>query len=104
MDSNAKNFHYVTDGFGSIMKRIQVGDRIYLRSLSKDKPSEMPAKLEDDFPTLAAEFKLPHQLGCVAENMFSSILRLSGRVNMWLHYDVSMTRGLNHYLLLTPRF
>lgn len=91
MDFNAKNFRYVTDGFGPVMQRVQAGDRLYLRSLSNDKPSELPAKLEDDFPKLACEFELPEQLQYVKKNMFSSVLRVSGRVNMWLHYDVSRT-------------
>ncbi len=91
MDFNAKNFRYVTDDFGNIMARAKNGDRLYLRSLSNDKPTEKPAKLEEDFPGLAADFILPEQLRYVKEQLFSSVLRVSGKVNMWLHYDVSFT-------------
>ena len=62
---------------------------MYLRSLSRDKPSGMPAILENDFPRLAKDFCLPPELGHIRKNLFSSVLRVSGRVNMWLHYDVS---------------
>lgn len=90
MDFNAKNFRYVTDGFGAIMARAKEGHRLYLRSLSNDKPAEQPAKLEEDFPGLAPDFVLPEQLSYVKDQLFSSVLRVSGRVNMWLHYDVSL--------------
>lgn len=89
MDFNAKNFQYVTENFGTIMARAKNGDRLYLRSLSNDKPTEQPAKLEEDFPGLAMDFVLPERLKYVKEQLFSSVLRISGKVNMWLHYDVS---------------
>lgn len=78
------------------MDKIGHGGRLYLRSLSQEKPSELPAKLDEDFPNLSADFTLPPELEYVSKNLFSSILRVSGRVNMWLHYDVS-TRGPSHY-------
>lgn len=92
MDFTAKNFRYVTAEFGHFTQRIEQGDRVYLRALSHDKPSEQPALLADDFPALAPDFVLPAQLSLVAENLFSSVLRMSGPVNMWLHYDVSEPR------------
>jgi tRNA wybutosine-synthesizing protein 4 len=89
MDFNSKNFQYVTDSFGNIMERIQAGGRLYLRSLSHTKPSETPANIDEDFPGIGQDFCLPEELDFVKQNLFSSILRISGRVNMWLHYDVS---------------
>lgn len=90
MDFNSKNFQYVTDSFGNIMDRIQNGGgRLYLRSLSHDKPTEVPANMYEDFPGLAQDFRLPEEVDLVGSNMFSSVLRISGRVKMWLHYDVS---------------
>ncbi|KAK4205696.1 putative leucine carboxyl methyltransferase 2 [Triangularia verruculosa] len=88
MDFNAKNFRYVTTEFGDLAQKIEQGGRLYLRALSHEKPTEKPSVLEDDFPTLADDFVLPEQLALVRENLFSSVLRLSGPVNMWLHYDV----------------
>ncbi|KAM4066960.1 cupin-like domain-containing protein [Hirsutella rhossiliensis] len=88
MDFNSKNFRYVRDSFEAVMAKMQAGGRLYLRSLSHRKPSEQPANLEEDFPRLAEDFCLPPELNYVSRNLFSSVLRVSGRVNMWLHYDV----------------
>jgi tRNA wybutosine-synthesizing protein 4 len=89
MDFNSKNFRYVTEAFGRVMEKMAVGGRLYLRSLSREKPSEYAANLNDDFPALAKDFVLPKEIGIVMDRFFSSVLRLSGRANMWLHYDVS---------------
>lgn len=89
MDFKAKNFRYVTTDFGSFIDGIKKGDKTYLRALSQEKPTEKPALLAEDFPELAPDFVLPPQLSLVQENLFSSVLRVSGPVNMWLHYDVS---------------
>ncbi|KAL2147916.1 hypothetical protein VTI28DRAFT_3394 [Corynascus sepedonium] len=88
MDFTTKNFRYVTTEFGAFARKVEQGERVYLRALSYEKPSEKPAMLADDFPELAADFQLPPELSLVDENVFSSVLRLSGPVNMWLHYDV----------------
>ncbi|KAL1842599.1 hypothetical protein VTJ49DRAFT_4779 [Mycothermus thermophilus] len=88
MDFTSKNFKYVAAEFGEFARRVGHGDRLYLRALSREKPSEKPALLVDDFPTLAEDFVLPPQLALVEEKLFSSVLRMSGPVNMWLHYDV----------------
>ncbi|TIC97755.1 tRNA wybutosine-synthesizing protein 4 [Colletotrichum higginsianum] len=88
MDFNAKNFRYVTKDFGDFVREAQEGKRLYLRALSKDEPSNLPTQLAADYPSLAKDFALPPQLGFVDQNAFSSVLRISGPVNMWLHYDV----------------
>ncbi|KAM3499018.1 hypothetical protein MY10362_007696 [Beauveria mimosiformis] len=88
MNFTTKNFRYITDDFATILARASNGERLYLRSLSNEKPAEQPAKLEDDFPDLATDFILPRQLDYVNKKLFSSVLRVSGKVNMWLHYDV----------------
>ncbi|KAK0706605.1 hypothetical protein B0T26DRAFT_743819 [Lasiosphaeria miniovina] len=88
MDFAAKNFRYATAGFGEFARRVAHGERLYLRALSHDRPAEKPAALADDFPALAPDFALPPQLSAVADSLFSSVLRVSGPVNMWLHYDV----------------
>ncbi|KAK1985096.1 leucine carboxyl methyltransferase [Colletotrichum cereale] len=88
MDFNAKNFRYATKDFGEFIKQVQDGKRLYLRALSRDEPSSLPTQLADDYPSLAKDFALPPQLRFVDENSFSSVLRISGPVNMWLHYDV----------------
>ncbi|PTB36290.1 hypothetical protein M441DRAFT_150835 [Trichoderma asperellum CBS 433.97] len=107
MDFNSKNFAYVTDSFGSIMNKLQSGARVYLRALSRNKPSEMPANLEEDFPRLAEDFTLPPEMAYIKDRLFSSVLRLSGRVNMWLHYDVmanvyAQVTGVRKMILFPP--
>lgn len=95
MDFNAKNFAYVTKNFGDFIDEVEKGEKLYLRSLSAVKPSEVPANIENDFTSLAQDFRLPPELEFVVKNAHSSPLRLSGPVIMWLHYDVSL-----HYATL----
>ena len=107
MDFLSKNFKYVTKSFSSFIDDIAAGQRQYLRSLSSEAPSKQPAQLADDFPTIASDFSLPDELAFVAENMHSSPLRVSGPVNMWLHYDVMANiycqiHGSKRMLLFPP--
>lgn len=108
MDFNAKNFRYVTTCFKDFAQRVEKGDRVYLRALSNKKPTEKPASLTDDFPALAPDFILPPQLSVVKDSLFSSVLRASGPVNMWLHYDVMANvycqiGGSKRLVLFPPR-
>jgi tRNA wybutosine-synthesizing protein 4 len=90
MDFPKKNFSYVTKTFGEFIEQADNGERLYLRSLSFDKPSHLPANITTDFPSIAADFQLPPELSLVVENAHSSPLRISGPVIMWLHYDVGL--------------
>lgn len=87
MDFNSKNFRYTTKDFASFMAEAKKGGRQYLRALSEEHPADQPANVKADFPGLASDFQLPPELYFVKQNEFSSVLRISGRVNMWLHYD-----------------
>ncbi len=107
MDFVRTNFPYVPPSFRDFIERVRRGDRLYLRALSRDEPSEKPADLAEDFPSLALDFVLPPELGFVHENLFSSVLRVSGPVNMWLHYDVMANiycqiHGSKRMLLFPP--
>ncbi|KAI0441478.1 leucine carboxyl methyltransferase [Xylaria telfairii] len=88
MDFNTKNFSYTTKHFASFMEEVEKGEKQYLRALSQEHPSDQPANIEADFPGIASDFQLPPELSFVKRNEHSSVLRISGRVNMWLHYDV----------------
>jgi tRNA wybutosine-synthesizing protein 4 len=90
MDFRVKNYSYVTKTFGEFIDQADSGEKLYLRSLSSDKPSELPADISKDFPSIAADLQLPPELRLVVENAHSSPLRISGPVIMWLHYDVSL--------------
>jgi tRNA wybutosine-synthesizing protein 4 len=59
MSFKAKNFAYTSKTFGDFLDQIDAGERLYLRSLSSEKPSEKPADIATDFPTIAADFSLP---------------------------------------------
>ncbi|KAI5864157.1 LCM-domain-containing protein [Durotheca rogersii] len=88
MDFNSKNFSYVTKKLGEVIREIENGHTLYLRALSENGPASQPANIQTDFPRLAADFRLPDALAFIKENLFSSVLRITGLVNMWLHYDV----------------
>lgn len=101
MNFTTKNFAYISKSFGEFMDEIKGGEKLYLRSLSSDKPAEKAADIKEDFPTIAEDFRLPPELHMVLANAHSSPLRISGPVNMWLHYDVcSPLESKTH--LLTP--
>ncbi|CZT04273.1 probable leucine carboxyl methyltransferase 2 [Rhynchosporium graminicola] len=107
MNFKSKNFSYVTKWFGDFLDQIQQGQMLYLRSLSAEKPSEKAADISRDFPSIAADFVLPPELAVVTENTHSSPLRISGPVNMWLHYDVMANvycqiKGSKRLLLFPP--
>lgn len=90
MNFQSKNFAYVTKCFGSFLDEVHAGGRQYLRSISAEQPSKLPASLAVDFPTLQNDFHLPSYMKLVTDNVHSSPLRISGPVTMWLHYDVSV--------------
>lgn len=88
MNFQSKNFSYTNKPFGVFLDEIEKGGRQYLRSISAEQPSKLPADLAVDFPGLSNDFELPEELGLVTDNFHSSPLRISGPVTMWLHYDV----------------
>lgn len=83
-----KNFQYIKTSFGLFIDGISQGSKTYLRAVSSSQPNKLPTKLEDDFPTIADDFRLPEELASIKETYHSSPLRISGPVSLWLHYDV----------------
>jgi tRNA wybutosine-synthesizing protein 4 len=83
-----KNFSYVKKSVANFLDGIANGSHEYLRAVSSSQPNKLPTKLEDDFPSLADDFKIPEICEMVKENHHSSPLRISGPVSLWLHYDV----------------
>ncbi|KAF2152543.1 LCM-domain-containing protein [Myriangium duriaei CBS 260.36] len=88
MDFQTKNFTYQSMLFDEFFRMIDDGSPVYLRALSSERPADSPTDLDKDFPTIAQDFQLPPQLAYVGQHAHSSPLRISGSVNMWLHYDV----------------
>ncbi|KAI4704021.1 hypothetical protein J4E81_001085 [Alternaria sp. BMP 2799] len=83
-----KNFSYVKKSVADFLDGIAEGSHEYLRAVSSSQPNKLPTKLEDDFPTISDDFRVPHVCNLVKENYHSSPLRISGPVTLWLHYDV----------------
>ena len=88
MDFQHKNFNYIKKSFGVFIDDFKLGQKQYLRSLASNDPAAKPADLVVDFPRLAKDFHLLDQLTSITESIHSSVLRISGFVDMWLHYDV----------------
>ena len=107
MDFQQKNFRYIKKTFGVFTDEVSGGSKQYLRSLASENPVEKPADFWADFPELASDFKLPPQLDEVVKRKHSSVLRISGPVTMWLHYDVMANvlcqiRGRKRLILYPP--
>jgi tRNA wybutosine-synthesizing protein 4 len=83
-----KNFHYVKKSTGEFLDGIAQGSHAYLRAVSSSQPNKLPTKLEDDFPSIADDFRIPEVCETVKDDYHSSPLRISGPVSLWLHYDV----------------
>lgn len=83
-----KNFQYVKKTVADFLDGIAQGSHAYLRAVSSSQPNKLPTKIEEDFPTIADDFRIPDILSIVKANLHSSPLRISGPVSLWLHYDV----------------
>ncbi|KAH9882131.1 hypothetical protein J1614_001303 [Plenodomus biglobosus] len=88
MTFKSKNFQYVKKSVADFLDGIAQGSQSYLRAVSSSQPNKLPTKLEDDFPTIAADFQIPDVFDIVKASYHSSPLRISGPVSLWLHYDV----------------
>jgi len=103
----SKNFRYESVPFNRFVEQAAAGKHVYLRAISATLPSKLPACLERDFPEIASDFIIPSSMKFARENMHSSVLRISGHINMWLHYDVMANilcqiRGSKHITLFPP--
>ena len=107
MNFQVKNFAYVTMPFGEFIDKVEGGEKLYLRAVSRNKPGKQATNLEEDYPEIASDFQIPPALELVKVQMHSSPLRISGSVSMWLHYDVMANvycqiRGKKRLILYPP--
>jgi tRNA wybutosine-synthesizing protein 4 len=109
MNFQRKDFAYTTVPFHHFVRRLEADPaaHMYLRSISGADPTRLPAEFRTDWPELAPDFVLPPALGFVGRHRHSSPLRVSARVNMWLHYDVMANvlfqiRGTRKLVLFPP--
>ena len=103
----SKNFVYEVQSFGQFMADLAKGKHVYLRAISSSRPGKLPADLERDFPEVAVDFRIPESMHFVRDHMHSSVLRISGDIKMWLHYDVMANilcqiRGSKRVILFPP--
>jgi tRNA wybutosine-synthesizing protein 4 len=86
MNFQNKNFEYTTWTFSEFIDAAfsEASDRqLYLRSLSLT-PTKRPTSITADFPEIAGDFVLPPQLDIVAQQLFSSPIRISSaKVGLW---------------------
>ncbi len=109
MSFHEKNFVYEKTTIRELIDRMQSGKLVYLRSTSTDRAK--PALLEQDFPEIAGDYRLPEAMQeCIGERKFSSVLRIAGAgTGLWLHYDVmanllSQVRGSKKMRLYHPKY
>jgi tRNA wybutosine-synthesizing protein 4 len=90
MTFGIKNFTYEKRSVSSFFSSISNGAPSYLRAVSSTQPNKLPTRLEDDFPSIAADFQIPTLCRSVIndDTYHSSPVRISGPVSLWLHYDV----------------
>lgn len=86
----SRNFVIKKNTFPEFINAIVKGERRYLRSISS-KDHRKPANFSRDFEDLAADFILTDSLAIPSGQVHSSVLRISGPINMWLHYDVCIS-------------
>lgn len=108
MSFRDKNFSYETVSFGSLIDRAVSNAHVYLRALSDSDRFKLPADLTRDYPRLASDFKIPEELSYVEQYQHSSVLRISGNITMWLHYDVMANvlcqiKGSKRVILFPPK-
>ena len=98
-----KNFVIRKNTASEFMDAIANGERRYLRSVSSMNRHK-PANFSQDFESLNADFVLPETLAIPPSKIHSSVLRISGPINMWLHYDVRLIFTVAVSFVLTWSF
>lgn len=95
LDFLTKNFKYEKCKFSDFARRVEDTSKdaktVYLRSTSKASHGKAPARIEDDFPALAADLKPPSFIPYGKDNprYYSSVLRISSKYSrLWLHFDL----------------
>ncbi|KAF2103308.1 LCM-domain-containing protein [Rhizodiscina lignyota] len=112
LDFRSKNFSYATIPFEDFVQGARRGEHVYMRALAVGDPARRPANLEKDFPEIGADFHVPDGVNHVLNEgesgrAHSSVLRIAGDIEMWLHYDVManvlcQARGKKRVVLFPP--
>jgi tRNA wybutosine-synthesizing protein 4 len=104
-----KNFEYQTCPFSEFADLLRHGKHVYLRALAAQETFKQPADLWRDFPhSLVSDFVIPNEIKYLLQGKtHSSVLRVSGNVAVWAHYDVMSNfyfqiQGEKRFLLFPP--
>lgn len=105
-----KNFSYKTCEFSIFSKLLERKEHVYLRALASQDTFKEAANFWKDFPEISEEFRIPEALDHVLQlksKLHSSVLRVSGDVCIWIHYDVMSNfyfqiRGSKTFFLFPP--
>ena len=100
MSFEKKNFIIRKNTFAEFLDAIVRGEARYLRSVSS-LDRHKPANFSQDFEALNTDFILADELTIPTNKTHSSVLRISGPINMWLHYDVMLTSTVTFGFVLT---
>lgn len=106
-----KNFNYKTCTFQQFVDKLREDNSyVYLRSTNSSPRAKKAAKIEEDFPSIAQDFK-PAKFVPYRDNddlYHSSVLRIaSPRVQIWTHFDLydnilCQVRGTKRVILFSP--
>lgn len=111
LDFIAKNFAYKTCTFQEFVDKIcSANSYVYLRSTNSNPRARKPAKIEEDFPSIASDLKPAEFLPYGNDNNLyhSSVLRIaSSKVQIWTHFDLydnilCQVHGIKRVVLLPP--
>lgn len=106
-----KNFTYKTCTFQQFVNKLgNDNSYVYLRSTNINPRAKKAAKIEEDFPSIAQDFKpakfVPYRDD--GDLYHSSVLRIaSPRVQIWTHFDLydnilCQVRGTKRVIVLSP--
>jgi tRNA wybutosine-synthesizing protein 4 len=105
-----KNFQYRTCTFSEFKGLLEQKKHVYLRALAGNHSFKGPANFWKDFPTIADDLLIPQTLKDgfnLDDKLHSAVLRVSGDVSVWIHYDVMSNfyfqiRGSKTFILFPP--
>jgi tRNA wybutosine-synthesizing protein 4 len=105
-----KNFKYRTCTFSEFTTMLEQKKHVYLRALAGNHSFKEPANFWKDFLAIADDFVIPSDLRKgfdLDTKLHSAVLRVSGDVSVWIHYDVMsnfyfQVRGSKTFILFPP--
>jgi tRNA wybutosine-synthesizing protein 4 len=106
-----KSFQYRTCEFSEFVSLLKQRKHVYLRALASNASFKEPANFWRDFSDISDDFIIPEIVQTdfnLKDSLHSAVLRISGDVSIWIHYDVMSNfyfqiQGSKTFLLFPPR-